>query len=137
MISAIALLPPRGFWVGLLALAATSAPGLADQRFATRFEVFGFAGMKVLTLQNRVEESGEHYTVTTDYATKGLASMFVNLTTHAEARGRHNPSGSATTAAATARNVAVTSPTVRTARSTARRRRPCRSRFRWPRCAAP
>src|SRR5579862_7230919 len=91
MISAIALLPPRGFWVGLLALAATSAPGLADQRFATRFEVFGFAGMKVLPLQNGVDESGEHYTVTTDYATKGLASMFVNLTTHAEARGRLIP----------------------------------------------
>jgi hypothetical protein len=91
MISAIGPLPPRGAWVGLLALVAFSTPGLADQRVATRFEVFGFAGMNVLTLQNRTEESGEHYTVTTDYATKGLASVFVNLTTHAEARGRLIP----------------------------------------------
>jgi len=91
MISAIGPLPPRSAWVGLLLLAAFSTPGLADQRVATRFEVFGFAGMNVLTLQNRVEESGEHYTITSDYATKGLASVFVNLTTHAEVRGRLIP----------------------------------------------
>jgi hypothetical protein len=91
MISAIGPLPLRGTWVGLLLLAALSTPGLADQRFATRFEVFGFAGMNVLTLRNHVEENGEHYTITTDYSTKGLASVFVNLTTHAEARGRLIP----------------------------------------------
>ena len=91
MISATGPVMPRGAWVGLLLLAAFSTPGLADQRVATRFEVFGFAGMNVLTLQNRVEESGERYTITTDYATKGLASVFVNLTTHAEVRGRLIP----------------------------------------------
>ena len=91
MISATGPVMPRGAWVGLLLLAAFSTPGLADQRVATRLEVFGFAGMNVLTLQNRVEESGDHYTVTTDYATKGLASVFVNLTTHAVARGRVLP----------------------------------------------
>jgi|SRR5579864_7305385 len=88
MISTISTLPLRGVWFGLLALAAFSTPGLADQRIATRFEVFGFAGMSVLTLRNKTEENGERYAVTIDYATKGMASVFVNLTTHAEARGR-------------------------------------------------
>src|SRR6266404_3561197 len=88
MISAVCLLPLRGVCLGLLALAAFSTPGLADQRITTRFEMFGFARIGVLTLRNRVEESGEHYTITTDYATKGIASVFVDLTTHAEVRGR-------------------------------------------------
>src|SRR5437879_6005129 len=88
MISALTPRPLRSVWLGLLALAALSAPGLADQRITTRFEMFGFARIGVLTLRNRLEESGEHYTVTTDYATKGIASVFVDLKTHAEARGR-------------------------------------------------
>jgi hypothetical protein len=88
MISMVSLLPLRGIWLGLLALAAFSAPGLADQRITTRFEIFGFARIGVLTLRNRIEESGERYTITTDYATKGIASVFVDLKTHAEVRGR-------------------------------------------------
>jgi hypothetical protein len=88
MICAVNLLSLRGACLLLLALAAFSPPGLADQRVATRFEVFGFAGIGVLTLRNSVDLSGERYAVTTDYATKGIASVFVNLTTHAEAHGR-------------------------------------------------
>ena len=91
MISVVSLLPPRGIWLGLLALAALSSPGLADQRITTRFEIFGFARIGLLTLRNRIEESGERYTITTDYATKGIASVFVDLTTHAEVRGRLIP----------------------------------------------
>ena len=44
--------------------------------------------LKDVTLRNRIEESGERYTITTDYATKGLASVFVDLTSHSEVRGR-------------------------------------------------
>src|SRR5437868_13752272 len=88
MISAINSLPLRNLCLGLLAVAALSTPAVADQRVVTRFEMFGFAQIGVLTLRNRLEESGEHYTVTTDYATKGVASVFVDLKTHAEARGR-------------------------------------------------
>src|SRR5229473_2351074 len=91
MISVVSLLPPRGIWLWLLALAALSSPGLADQRITTRFEIFGFARIGVLTLRNRIEESGKRYTITTDYATKGIASVFVNLTAHAEVRGRLVP----------------------------------------------
>ncbi|MFI4948520.1 MAG: DUF3108 domain-containing protein [Alphaproteobacteria bacterium] len=89
MISAVGPLALcRVVWLALLALAAFSTPGLADQRIATRFEVFGFAGMRVLTLQSRTEEIGDRYTITTDFATQGMASVFVDLTTHAEVRGR-------------------------------------------------
>src|SRR5712671_6290165 len=91
MISVVGLLSLRRIWLGLLALAAFSTPGLADQRITTRFEMFGFARIGVLTLRNRIEQSGERYTITTDYATKGLASVFVDLTTHAEVRGRLIP----------------------------------------------
>jgi Protein of unknown function (DUF3108) len=91
MMSAVGRLPLRGPWLGLLALAVLSTPGFADQRVATRFEIFGFARMNVLTLQNRVEESGERYAITTEYSTKGLASVFVDLTTRAEVHGRLMP----------------------------------------------
>jgi hypothetical protein len=89
MIPALSALPPlRGALIGLLVLAASSTSGGAEQRVATRFEVFGFARIGILTLRNQLEEKGERYTITTDYATKGIASVFVNLTTHAEAHGR-------------------------------------------------
>ena len=87
MISAIRLLLLRCLWLGVLAL-AFSTPALADQPITTRFEMFGFARIGVLTLRNRLEKNGERYRITTDYATKGIASMFVDLTTHAEAHGR-------------------------------------------------
>ncbi len=88
MISAINSLPLRNLCLGLLAVAALSTQAVADQRVVTRFEMFGFARIGVLTLRNRLEESGGHYVVTTDYATKGIASVFVDLKTLAEARGR-------------------------------------------------
>ncbi len=91
MISAFSLLPLRGLWLGLLALLVFPTPVLADQRIVTRFEIFGFARVGVLTLRNRVEEKGERYAITTDYATKGIASVFVDLTAHAEVRGRLVP----------------------------------------------
>ncbi len=90
MISLVSLLPLRGVCLALFALAAFPAPGLADMRIATRFEMFGFAGISVLTLQNRTEESGDRYAITVDYATKGMAKVFVDLTTHAEVHGRLN-----------------------------------------------
>ncbi len=91
MISGVNLLLLRGIRLGLLALLVFSTPGLADQRIATRFEMFGFAGMSVLTLRTLTEANGERYAITTDYATKGIASVFVNLTAHAEVRGRLVP----------------------------------------------
>jgi hypothetical protein len=66
---------------------AISGPAEADA-IRTRFEVFGFAGVEVLTLHSRTEESGGGYAITVDYATEGIASVFVNLASHAQVRGR-------------------------------------------------
>jgi uncharacterized protein DUF3108 len=71
-----------------LALTASAAPGVADDPIVTRFEVFGFAGIRVLTLRSRTDESGDRYAVSADYATKGMASVFVDLTTQAQVQGR-------------------------------------------------
>lgn len=77
--------------VGVLALAIfclRAASAVADDSIGTRFEVFGFAGIKILTLHSQTEEHGDRYAVTVDYATKGLASLFVDLTTRAQVAGR-------------------------------------------------
>lgn len=76
--------------VGLMLLLAgwQAAPAGAADPIVTRFDVFGFAGIRVLTLHSRTEESGARYAITADYATEGMASVFVNLTTHAQVQGR-------------------------------------------------
>jgi hypothetical protein len=75
----------------LLVLGSRAPAAVADDQIATRFEVYGFAGMRVLTLHSKTEESGDHYAVTVDFATKGMASVFVDLTTRAQVRGRITP----------------------------------------------
>ena len=72
----------------LLALGSALAPAVADDQIATRFEMFGFAGIQVLTLHTRTEESGKRYAVSVDYKTEGMASLFVDLTTDAQVQGR-------------------------------------------------
>ena len=74
-----------------LAIAAStlsaSGPARADD-IRTRFEVFGFAGINVLTMHSRTDEDGNRYGVSVDFATQGLASVFVNLRTRAQVAGR-------------------------------------------------
>lgn len=53
-----------------------------------RVEVYGLMGLHVLTLHSKVEEAGDRYAITTDYATRGIAGVLVDLTTKAEVRGR-------------------------------------------------
>ena len=65
-----------------------TVPAGAVDPIVTRFEVFGFAGIRVLTLRSRTDEMGEHYAITADFATEGMASVFVNLATHAQVQGR-------------------------------------------------
>jgi hypothetical protein len=52
-----------------------------------RFEVFGLAGLHVLTNHTRVEEAANRYAITMDLDTRGFASVFVDLTSHSEAHG--------------------------------------------------
>jgi uncharacterized protein DUF3108 len=61
--------------------------GEAD-RIEARFEIYGFAGFHVLTNRTTVEEVGDRYAIKMDLDTRGLASVFVNLTSHSEASGR-------------------------------------------------
>ncbi|HKS88030.1 MAG TPA: DUF3108 domain-containing protein [Stellaceae bacterium] len=64
-----------------------AAPAAADQ-IATRFEVFGFAGIRVLSLRSRTDENGAQYAISVEYRTQGMARMFVDLTTRAQVQGR-------------------------------------------------
>jgi hypothetical protein len=72
----------------LLASGALTAPGARADRIEARFEIYGFAGLHVLTNRTTVQESGGRYAIATDLDTRGLASVFVNLTSHSEVHGR-------------------------------------------------
>jgi hypothetical protein len=63
-------------------------PAAEPDRIAARFEIYGFAGFHVLTNRTTVEEAGDRYAIAMDLDTRGLASVFVNLTSHSEASGR-------------------------------------------------
>ena len=91
MIAAAGLLPRRVLLLVPLAFLWLAAPAGADDRIAIRFEVFGFAGLHVLTLHSRTEEAGERYAVAVDFTTKGIASIFEDLTTRAQVSGRVVP----------------------------------------------
>ena len=56
-------------------------------RVDARFEIYGFAGFHVLTNRTSVQEIGERYAIATDLNTRGLASVFVDLTSHSEVHG--------------------------------------------------
>jgi Protein of unknown function (DUF3108) len=71
----------------LAAIAALAAPAAADP-VELRIEVYGFAGFHVLTNRTSVTASGDRYSIATDLDTRGLASVFVDLTSHSEVRGR-------------------------------------------------
>jgi hypothetical protein len=67
---------------------AAVSPAAADERVATRFEMFGLAGLHVLSMTGNTEESGDHYAVTLDYMTTGMARVFVDVKTHVQVKGR-------------------------------------------------
>jgi Protein of unknown function (DUF3108) len=67
-------------------LDAITAPG--SNRVEARFEVYGFAGLHVLTNRTAVERFGDRYAIATDLDTRGLASVFVDLTSHSQVSGR-------------------------------------------------
>jgi hypothetical protein len=76
-----------GCWM-LAALGMPAAPALAADTIALRFEVFGIAGLHVMTLHSLIDEVGNRYAITVDYATTGVAGVFVDVKTHAQVRGR-------------------------------------------------
>jgi uncharacterized protein DUF3108 len=67
---------------------ALPASAAEPERLEARFEIFGFAGLHVLTNRTTVQEHGNRYTIATDLDTRGLASVFVDLTGHSEVHGK-------------------------------------------------
>ena len=67
---------------------APSAAAADGGPVTTRIEVFGFAGVHVLTMRSRTDEDRDGYAVSISYATEGIAKWFVDLTTQAEVSGR-------------------------------------------------
>lgn len=82
-----ALMPMIAALMPFILVASTARAGEAD-RIEARFEIFGFAGFHVLTNRTTVEEAADRYAITMDLDTRGLASVFVNLTSRSEVRGR-------------------------------------------------
>jgi hypothetical protein len=74
---------------GLLFLIFNGCVAAAAERdrVYARFEIFGFAGFHVLTNRTTIEEAGDRYAIAMDLDTRGLASVFVDLTSHSESRG--------------------------------------------------
>jgi Protein of unknown function (DUF3108) len=84
--------------LGLLPAAVVAAsvllpPSARAEPTTLRVEVYGLMGLHVLTLHSKVEETGDRYSITTDYATRGIAGILVDLSTRAEVRGRLEGSG--------------------------------------------
>jgi Protein of unknown function (DUF3108) len=73
----------------LFAAGGSNATAAAEpDRVEARFEIYGFAGLHVLTSRTTVEQFGDRYTIATDLNTLGLASVFVDLTSHSQVSGR-------------------------------------------------
>ena len=87
--------PLSGFRLGavLLALGTIAVPALASagDRISMRVEVYGPLGLHVLTLHTFVDETGDRYAISADYATSGVAGLIIDLKTHATALGRLTP----------------------------------------------
>jgi hypothetical protein len=72
----------------LLWAGAFGAQGAEPDQVEARIEIYGFAGFHVMTTRTKVEESGDRYVVTMDLDTRGLASIFVDMTSHSQVYGR-------------------------------------------------
>jgi hypothetical protein len=71
----------------LFAPAALKAPAGEIDRIEARFEIYGFAGFHVLTNRTTIQEIGDRYAIAMDLDTRGIASVFVDLTSHSEVHG--------------------------------------------------
>jgi Protein of unknown function (DUF3108) len=74
--------------VPVLFACASKAPAGEADRIEARIEIFGIAGLHVLTTRTTVEEAADRYAIAADLDTRGLASVFVDLTSHSEVHGR-------------------------------------------------
>lgn len=73
---------------GLSLLLLTTAQAGDPDRIEMRIEMFGTAGVRVATNHTIVEETADRYAITTDVESRGIAAVFIDLTSHSEVRGR-------------------------------------------------
>src|SRR5271156_3736964 len=71
----------------LLLTAISVAPASAGDRVDARFEIYGFAGIHVLTNRTSAEETPSGYAIAMDLDTRGLASAFVDMRSHSQVTG--------------------------------------------------
>ncbi len=82
-------LPPIGALL-LLAGSSLAQPASQPERISMRFEGYGPADIHVLTSRTEIDKGGDRYAIVSDLASRGIASIVVSLTGHAEVRGRIN-----------------------------------------------
>ena len=71
-----------------LLASGSKAPAEDTENIRVRFEIFGLAGLHVLTNRTTIEKAADRYSITMDLDTRGLARVFVDLTSHSEVHGR-------------------------------------------------
>jgi hypothetical protein len=71
----------------LILAALHTTPALGSDKVDARFEIFGFAGLHVLTNVTSTVETPTGYAIAMDLDTRGLASVFVDLKSHSEVQG--------------------------------------------------
>lgn len=75
---------------GALATALAFAgvmPAAHAEKMDARYEIYGFAGMHVLTDRTSTEETPQGYALATNLSTRGFASVFVDMQSHSEVVG--------------------------------------------------
>jgi Protein of unknown function (DUF3108) len=73
---------------GFSLVVLTAAQAADPDRIEMRIEIYGVAGVHVATNHTIVEEALERYAITTDVASRGIATVLYDLTSHSEVRGR-------------------------------------------------
>ena len=83
----VAILAPLVAGLGGALLGAT-LPLVSPEHFDSRFEIYGFAGLHLLTTRTSLELAGDRYAISLDLETRGVADLIVTLKSHSEVRGR-------------------------------------------------
>src|SRR5215469_16456349 len=68
-------------------LALLAMPARAADRVDLRFEIFGFAGLHLLTSRTSAEVTPSGYAIAANLNTRGIVSAFVDLQSHSEVTG--------------------------------------------------
>jgi hypothetical protein len=85
---AFACLCPAALSCGLCLLGLAAASAADVDRVEMRIEMYATAGLHVATNHTIVDEAADRYMITTDVASRGIGSVFIDLTSHSEVRGR-------------------------------------------------